>query len=176
MADIYAFHMDGDHAVSAWSGTNATKGVPPGALECTLAQHTQFSNAIANPNSAVFPGSKLWRFTYIADVLTELVDPRPTVTWLDTEGFGTTDGDGNVIIGVDAGQSPPKIRIRHGDPTHKQVDYARCGDKKSLKLDWNDGDALLDIESTVQRVVKYDRCDLYNMTNRLDIRVNAVTL
>ncbi len=168
---LYAFQMVGDNAITPWSNSNEAKGIPPGSLECTQSQYE-----LMITKSVVFPGSNIYRWLYIADVLSEEVDPRPTVEWLDTEGSGTTDGEGNVTIRVDADVSPPKIRIRHQDNALIQTDYVRIGDKKSLKLSWNNGEALLDISPDVPRVVKYDRCDLFNMINSLTIKVSAITL
>ena len=171
MATLYALEMSGDNPTSPFSGAVAD-GVPGGALECTEAQFNEFKSKTAN-----FPGSDIWRFTYIADVLTELADPRPTVTWVDTEGVGTTDPDGNVTIEVLVGDSPPKVTLRHEDPTHKPIppDVAKIGNKL-MSLPFNDGDALLEIHSDYARRDTYESADIFAMANTFTINVVSIML
>ena len=168
---IWALQMDGDNAVLPWEGTDIAKGIPTGTLACTEAQYNQFKSKLA-----VFAGSAIWRWQYISDVLTELSDPREAVTWVDTEGVGTTDGDGNVTIETFDDESDPKVTLRHESGSHKQVDVVKIANRL-MKLDFNDGDALMEIRSLGHmRRDTYESCDLFNMTNTFTIRVAAVRL
>ena len=170
---IWALQMSGDNAILPWEGTDIAKGIPTGTLACTEAQYWEFKSKLA-----VFAGSAIWRWQYIADVLTELPDPRPAVTWVDTEGVGTVDGDGNITIETTDNESDPKVTLRHEDNSYKpsDPDVVKIGNRL-MSLPFNDGDALLEIRSLgVPRRDTYESCDLFNMTNTFTIRVAAVKL
>lgn len=167
---LYAFQMEGDNAVLPWSGTDEAAGIPGGTLACTEAQFDEFRTKLA-----VFPGSKIWRWEYVSDVLTELPDPRPLVTWVDTEGQGTTDPDGNVTIQVLEGDSPPKITLRHEDDTLNQVEVAKIGNKL-MSLTFNNGDALMEIKAAAARRDTYESADIFAMANTFTINVVSVML
>ncbi len=165
----YAFQMDGDNVVSGWQGSGSV--VPGGTLECTQEQLAEFK-----VKAAVFPGSNIYRWTYIANVLAEVVDPRPAVTWVDTEDVGVPDGDGNITVTVFDDESAPKITLRHEDDTLQGTVVSKVGNRL-MKLDFNNGDALVEVRSFgFPRRDTYESCDLFAMTNKFTINVVAAML
>lgn len=172
----YALQLDGDSVVSGWHGTGNV--IPPGTTECTREQLGEFQS-----KPAVFGGSKLYRWTFIDQDLAESRDPRPKVTWVDTEGVSTTpndtDADGNITIETFDDQSDPKVTLRYVDDLSynpANPDVVKVGNRL-MSLPFNDGDALLEIRSLgMPRRDTYESCDLFQMTNTFTIRVAAVKL
>lgn len=165
----YAFEMKGDNPVGLWGGTGSK--VPANTVECTALQAREYS-----AKHSMFEGSAFYRWTYIADDLLELDDPRARVTWVVTEDNGVTDVDGNIVIDTTDDQPSPKITLRHEDGRHNQVDIAMVN-KRLMKLDFINGDALIELRSFgYPRHDTYTSCDLFDMANTLRIRVAAVML
>lgn len=167
---LYAFQLDGDNAVLRWSGTNEQLGIPPGNVACTQAQYEEWVT-----KSALFLGSKTWRWTFIDNVLAEVVDTRKVGTW-SPDAAGSVNGDGDVEYDLDQDAAEPTVTltVTPGAVNIVQiVEFNKIGPVKAVVVD---GVVTLSIKTDVPRKFEIDRSDLLQMANKLRVRVSAVKL
>ncbi len=164
----YAFQMDGDNVTGLWQGGDTA--IPMGTSECTETQGTTFRS-----KSTVFPGSKIYRWTFIADVLAEIVDVRKVGTWTP-DGDGSVNGDGDVEYDLDQDAAEPTVTltITPGTVTITQIiEFNKIGPVKASSID---GVVTLAIETDSPRKFAVASSDLLQMSNRLLVRVSAVKI
>lgn len=167
---LYSFQLDRDnHAMLAVSGTDESRGIPPGNAACTQAQFEEWGT-----KSQHLPGTKLWRWTFIDNVLAEVADDRQRVTWSDPDGVGTIDGNGDLTVHLDVGDPEVNVALSLPGSANKTERPLFAGN--TIKLDFVSGTATIAIKTDVARRIEINRSDLYRHANNLTINVHAVKL
>lgn len=164
----YALGMVGDSVKSAGYVTTDNANIPPGKLECTEAQYNECKDSIS------FPGVDVFRWTFINNVLAEIIDVRRVGTW-GPDGVGSVV-NGNAVYDLEQGDPEPTVTltITPGAINGEQlIQLDRLG---PIKVTAVNGVATISIKTDVARQFEVPSTDLLQMANKLRVRVSAIKI